>query len=158
MVSLEDFCRIRFGRNFFSLPREYVQSHRITRVMQDTYIHTHTAYTYIYTHIHTFIQIYHRECTHKIVLLPVTFCFEQGGEIKKRKRKNGALRNFQKTPKWRNDEFNIFVTNSRYTTNSSYWLCAGTIARKKEKRESSNWALDCNHVCNTYTQITHTHT
>lgn len=68
-----------------------------------THTHTH-RHTHIYTHIHTFTQIYHRECTHKIVLLPVTFCFEQGGEIKKRKRKNGALRNFQKKTKmaeWR---------------------------------------------------------
>lgn len=82
---------------FFPPPRICTKSSYYTRHARHT--HTHTQHTHIYTHIHTFTQIYHRECTHKIVLLPVTFCFEQGGEIKKRKRKNGALRNFQKKTK-----------------------------------------------------------
>lgn len=157
MVSLEDFCRIRFGRNFFSLPREYVQSHRITRVMQDTHTHTHSIHIYIhtYTHLLKFIT----ESVHtRSFSFPLRFVSNKRWGNKKEKKKKRCFAKFPKKKlKWRNDEFNIFVTNSRYTTNSSYWLCAGTIARKKEKRESSNWALDY-HVCNTYTQITHTHT
>lgn len=94
MVSLEDFCRIRFGRNFFSLPREYVQSHRITRVMQDT--HTHTAYTYIYTHTHIYSNLSQRVYTQGRSPSRYVLFRTKGEEIKKRKRKNGALRNFQK--------------------------------------------------------------
>lgn len=157
MVSLEDFCRIRFGRNFFSLPREYVQSHRITRVMQDTYTHTQT-YTYIYTHTHIYSNLSQRVYTQDRSPSRYVLFRTRWGNKKEKKKKRCFAKFPKKKLKWRNDEFNIFVTNSRYTTNSSYWLCAGTIARKKEKRESSNWALDCNHVCNTYTQITHTHT
>lgn len=47
----------------------------------------------------------------------------------KKGEKNGALRNFQKNQ-------NGGVTSSMFVL--LFRLCAGTIARRKEKRESSN--------------------
>lgn len=122
--------------------------------------HTHTHSIHIYIHTYTHLLKFITESVHtRSFSFPLRFVSNKRWGNKKEKKKKRCFAKFPKKKlKWRNDEFNIFVTNSRYTTNSSYWLCAGTIARKKEKRESSNWALDCNHVCNTYTQITHTHT
>lgn len=93
-----------------------------------SHTHTHT-HTHIYIHIHTFkFTTGESVRVHTVVLLPGTFCFKQGGGMKKGE-KNGALRNFQKNQ-------NGGVTSSMFVL--LFRLCAGTIARRKEKRESSN--------------------